>query len=353
MINKLTFVGGGATGHTAAALFTLRGYEATLYDDEFYRERFEAIERQGGILLRGKSRGLARIHRATTSPREAIPGAEAIFINVAAERHEAVARRIAPYLRDGQQIIICPGNLGSFIFRRVFREMGMTRDVTVSELEGNLFPCRLTGEAEVKLGLPLGGKGIASLPAGDTGRVIEALEGVLELKANKNVFECAVNSTNFVMHLGATLLSAALIEGRGELFNMFKEGLSEPAVNCARAMEEERRRIMRAMGLIPHMDPISFMESLRRPAENPQLADFISLDGPDSLTHRYITEDVPCCAVFCASLGRRLGCPAPLLEAFITVAGVANGADYWREGRGLENLGFGPEMDYAQIEAAL
>ncbi len=353
MTQKLAFIGGGSTGHAAAAFFTLRGFEVRLYDDERYRERFEAIRRNGGILLRGKARGLAKVHTLTTQPAEAISGAEVIFVNVVAARHGEVARVIAPYLCDGQHVVICPGNLGSFVFRQVFRQMGMDKDVTVSELEGNLFPCRLTGEAEAKIGLPFGAKGIAALPAADTPRVIAALEGVMELYPNKNVFDCAMNSTNFVMHLGATLLSATRIHQRGASFNMFKEGLAPQAVACSRKIEQERRAVMAAMALSPHADPLAFMESLISPKADAELADFISLDGPSSTAHRYITEDALCSAAFCVSAGRRLGISCPVLEAFLTIAGTINGTDYLTAGRTLENLGFAPSLAYEEIVAAL
>lgn len=353
MIRTLAFIGGGSTGHAAAAFFSLRGFEVRLCDDERYRERFAAIDRRGGILLRGVARGLGKVHTVTTNPAQAVPGAEAIFINVVAARHEEVARTIAPHLQNGQHIIICPGNLGSFVFRRVFRQLGMDKDVTVSELEGNLFPCRLTGEAEAIIGLPFGPKSIAALPAADTSRVVAALEGVMELQANETVFVCVLNSTNFVMHLGATLLSATRIHRRGAKFNMFKEGLTPQSVACSRKIEEERRAVMVAMGLEPHADPIEFMESLTNEQPDPLLMDFLSLGGPDSTTHRYVSEDALCNAAFCVSAGRRLGVPCPVLEAFITIAGTINGTDYLACGRTLENLGFAPNLSYKDIEKSL
>ena len=99
--------------------------------------------------MRGKIRGAGTPAKVTTDPAEAVRGAEAIFVHVPADRHEEIARRIAPYVEDGQHILIIPGNLGSFIFRKVFQEMGVTAKVTLTEKEGNFCPCRLTAPAEV------------------------------------------------------------------------------------------------------------------------------------------------------------------------------------------------------------
>ena len=34
MIERITVIGAGATGHTVSAVMTMRGFEVTLYDDE-------------------------------------------------------------------------------------------------------------------------------------------------------------------------------------------------------------------------------------------------------------------------------------------------------------------------------
>lgn len=353
MTKKLTFIGGGSTGTAAAAYFATQGFETTLCDNSAYSSHFQEIEAMGGVLIRGKLRGLGKIKTLTHDFSQAVKAADIIFINVVAYRHEEIARLIAPYMEDGQHIIICPGNLGSFVFRKVFQEMGVSKDITVSDLEGNLFPCRLTGVAEATIGTPLGPKGIASYPCRDTPRVIDALHDVMPLRPNKNVFECAINSTNFVMHLGTTILSTALICHRGDQYNLFLEGLVPPALSCSDQVDQERQAIITAMGLKAHATPLEFMTALIHPEETPDLDVFRTLGGPDSIDHRYLTEDALCCGAFCVSVGRRLGLSAPLLTAFITIAGALNGKDYLKEGRTLENLGFDSKMSYDEIVALL
>ena len=188
MMKKITVIGAGATGHAVAAIMSVRGFEVTLFDDESFSEQLDAVKQNGSIMLRGKIRGIGIPRKVTTDAAEAVCGAEAIFVHVSADRHEEIARRIAPYLEDGQHIMIIPGNLGSFIFRKVFREMAITANVTLTEKEGNFCPCRLTAPAEVTVGMPLNLRGkAASLPASDTERVLKALEGVVEYAPNKNV----------------------------------------------------------------------------------------------------------------------------------------------------------------------
>lgn len=152
MIERITVIGAGSTGHAVAAILSKRGFQVTFHDDERWADRFRNIEERGGITLRGGMYGMGMPAKLTTDPAEAVRGAQAIFVHVWSERQEEIARRIAPYLEDGQHILLIPGNLGSFVFRRVFQEMGVAANVTLTEKEGNFCPCRLSGKAEVTTG---------------------------------------------------------------------------------------------------------------------------------------------------------------------------------------------------------
>lgn len=61
--------------------------------------------------------------------------------------------------------------------------------------------------------------------------------------------------------------------------------------------------------------------------------------APESLRHRYVTEDVPYGLVTVASIGRQIGMPVDKIEAIVNIACMANGEDYWRTGRTAERLG--------------
>jgi opine dehydrogenase len=61
--------------------------------------------------------------------------------------------------------------------------------------------------------------------------------------------------------------------------------------------------------------------------------------APQSLTHRYVSEDIPYGVVPVASLGESLRIPTPTARALIHIASVVNQADYWREGITVEKMG--------------
>ena len=351
MIKKITVIGAGSTGHAVAGIMSMRGFQVTFHDDDRFRSRLDAVKDLGFIQLRGKIRGFGTPVKVTTDPAEAVRDAEVIFVDVPADRHEEIARRIAPFVEDGQHILIIPGNLGSFIFRRVFNEMGITANVTLTEKEGNFCPCRLTAPAEVTVGLPLKLKGkVASLPSSDTERVLKALEGVVEYSANQNVFEGVINAGNVINHIASTVLSTAEIDHKGDKYTLFKYAFTPSVVHCIRKISEERNAVIEAMGMTVHGNPTGMIDKVLHLDEHPEINVFYEyMDGPNSVDHRYLHEDCGCGGAFALSVAERLGMDMPVLRAFLGVAGALNDRDYIRDGRTLENLGFPKEMSLEDI----
>lgn len=355
MIERITVIGAGSTGHAVASVMSQRGFQVTFHDDERFASRFEDIRKLGGITLRGMMHGTGMPARLTTDPAEAVRGAQAIFVHVMSDRHEEIARRIAPYLEDGQHILIIPGNLGAFVFRKVFQELGVTAKVTLTEKEGNFCPCRLTAPAEVTTGMPLNLKGkVASLPACQTERVLKDLEGVVEYTPNRNVFEGVINAGNVINHIASTVLSAAEIDHKGKDYALFKYAFTPRVVHCIGKVRAERKAVIEAMGMAEHGNPMGMIEKVQNLAEHPEVHTFYKyMDGPDALDHRYLHEDCGCGGAFAVSMAKRLGLEMPVLTAFLGVAGAINDRDYLRDGRTLENLGFPEGMSLEEIYKAV
>ena len=352
MIKKITVIGGSSTGHAAAAIYSDKGFEVTLYDSAAYEEALNKVREIGTIQLRGKVRMISKIAHVTTDPAEAVKGAELIAVHVMSSRHAEVARAIAPYVQDGQHILIVPGNLGAFVFRRVFDEMGVTAKVTLTDQEGNLCPCRLTGDAEVTVGMELKPKRIASLPSSDTARVLEALEGVWDFKANKNIFEGALNANNVVMHIGTSVLSASKIETMGDDFILFQHGFTPASVKVGHQIREERLQVMNALGIEEHANPLGMYHKVTHSDEHPEISVFRTLSGPNCVKHRYLTEDCPNGLVPWSELGKLCGVPTPTMDAVISIYSLVHERDWRGIGIDLERLGLAG-MTVEEIRAYL
>lgn len=61
--------------------------------------------------------------------------------------------------------------------------------------------------------------------------------------------------------------------------------------------------------------------------------------GPNALTSRYLTEDVPYGLVPWAAIAELIGVPMPLTNGFIDIINVVHEKDWRKEGCGLDELG--------------
>jgi opine dehydrogenase len=351
-MKNLTFIGAGSTGIAAAGYFGMKGFRATLYDGGRSASNLREIESRGGVQLAGCVEGFGPV-RVARGPGEALADADVVLVHVVAHRHEEVAMEIVPYVKSGQHIVICPGNLGCFVFRRVFDEFGVGEGVTISVMQGNLFPCRIVGNATAVIAFPLATKTIASYPGKETGNAVAALAGIVDCIGGKDAFDCALNSTNFVVHLPAAVLSASAVEKQGPGFRIYEAGIGEAVLRCAEKLERERSAIVTSLGYQAAPSPVGLMEDVMNYERHPYLQHFHALEGPDRTSHRYYTEDSLCNGAFMSSVGRRLGVPTPMLDALLAITGAINETDYVQHGRTLENLGFDRTLSIQDVMATL
>ena len=99
-----TVVGGGSGGHAVAGHLALLGHDVRLYD--ISQSTVEIINREKGIILDGEINGKGKIEYATTDLAKALDGADIIMVVVPATAHGSIARKCAPFLKDGQ-IVLC------------------------------------------------------------------------------------------------------------------------------------------------------------------------------------------------------------------------------------------------------
>ncbi|MDR3332853.1 MAG: NAD/NADP octopine/nopaline dehydrogenase family protein [Synergistaceae bacterium] len=355
MGHRIAIIGSGATAHAAAATFSLQGNSVALADLPQYGDALGSVMDRGGILLRGNGLvGFAKPDLVTTDVPSATRDADAVIISVVAGRHEEIARAIAGTLSAGQVVAIAPGNAGSLIFDRALK--AKASGAIIGEIQGNLFPCRLTGPAEVLAGGGLRKKRFAAYPAKRTPDAIRSLDGILELEAARHVFEVALNSPNVIIHLISAALNASKIEDMGEDFSLFIHGLTPGVLRAVDAAWLEWRAVMDALGYWQMDSPAEYLRLVADRGARPELDVFRSLKGPDSLRHRYVSEDAPCGVSLLVSLAKAAGVEVPLTMAALTLFSVINGVDYYAQGRTLENFGLAgrspSEIDRLLIDGA-
>lgn len=340
MSATLTILGSGATAMAAAHYFTQQGVQVLLCDTEEREIFFEDIRTQQGITVKGLSaESKVMPEFLTTNFSEAAEFAENLLVCVSADRQTEMAERIAPHLREEHSMLLCPGNAGSPLVKNIVGD-----NVILGELSDNLWPCRMTGAAEILVGLPLSAKYAAAYPSECTEKLLEIWKPFLQLKEGRNILETTLNSPNVISHIAGSILNTAAIEQKNGKFAFFEDGLSPSVIKVLAKVEEERNRVLEAAGLRIYQSTVPLLNLLyKNQAKGFDV--FRTLEGPESMTHRYISEDAGCGVSLLISTAEVYEIEMPLTKAVLCIAECINDEDYYSEGRTLEKLGIELQAD--------
>ena len=209
-------IGGGNGGQSMAGDLAIMGFNVRLYD--IFPETIEAINRQGGIEVKGQVEGFGRLELATTNISEALNGSEIVVVVAPALAHAAIAKDCAPYLQDNQVVVLHPGaTFGVLEFKKVLEEEGCNANVILAETESLLYACRCNkpGNANI-FGVKKRLK-MASFPAKEINKVIEMVNTAFpQMYGGANIMEIDLGNLNAMMHPAPTLLNTSLIESEHE-----------------------------------------------------------------------------------------------------------------------------------------
>ena len=364
--NKIAVLGGGAGGHATAADLTLRGFTVNLYELPQFATNIKRTMETGEIELTGFTAGVAKINMVTTDIKEAIRGVKTIFVVAQSKADALFAEVCAPYVEDGQIIVLGAGNCGSLVFANTFKDKGIKRDVVLAESVSLPYGCRLKeptrmgGPPHVRMLFLPPRFAVGVFPAKRTDEVVNLLSKYYpgpmpETVAMGNVLGAGMSNPNPIGHCAPTLLNIGRIEHVMD-FALFHEGFSDSVIKVVIAEGKERDRIFAAMGWKVPMrtaDTVDEYKSTRfrgcGPKEGLEEAwRFKGPMGPIS-EDRYITEDVPYGLVTYSSFGRMVGVETPTIDAIIQLASVINGVDYRAEGRTVEKLGIA-DMSVSELD---
>ncbi len=99
-----------------------------------FRKNIDPIVQSGGIRLSGVGRtGFAKIDKVTTDIAEAVRGTQIIMVTTVGWAHKTIAELCAPYLEDGQTIILSSAQFGSLEFSKVLKEKRPDLHVKIAE----------------------------------------------------------------------------------------------------------------------------------------------------------------------------------------------------------------------------
>ncbi len=347
MQGKIAVLGGGNGAHAMAADLTLKGLEVNMCEAPEFQEGFRSTLERGEIDLidaAGEEK-TARLAMATTDFERALADVDYIMMTIPAIGHRRFFSAITPHLRDGQTVVAWPGNYAALLFAAMLREAGIKRDITLAE--GHTLPwgCRLEAPGRIKVFVDCWKMLTAALPAENTGRVVEDLKALYPVVPGENVLATSLNNLNPIVHPVGAIMNAGWIETLGKDFYFYRYGTTPSVTGAIKAIYDEVAGIGEAVGVKMLAYPPQAFGSrstimsvyFQTPLDMDETVADIA--GPSSLKDRYITEDIPYGLVPAAKLARAFGVDIPIINATIRMASLLNEADYYKQGRSLEELG--------------
>jgi opine dehydrogenase len=346
---KYTVIGAGHGGKAMTAHLALMGLNVTLYNRTF--DHVAALKARGGIDLEsaeGGPHGFARVVLVTSDLGEALQNAQMIMVVVPSSAHADVAKNAAPYLKDGQMIILHPGRTcGALEFAKSLHDNGCTADVTVAEAETFIYASRSDGPAQARIFRIKEAVPLAALPAVRTQSVLEAIRPVYpQFIDGVNVLHTGMNNMGAIFHPALTLLNAGWIEATHGDYQFYIDGVSPSVARVLEVLDRERVTVASSLGLRARtamewlqMAYNTIGEDLHEAIHNQP--GYYGIKAPSTLNHRYIFEDVPMSLVPIASLGQRFGVSVRGMDSIIRLACIVHRTDYWRRGRTVDKLGIG------------
>lgn len=330
-----------------AAHLALMGFETTLYNRT--PAHVEAIRQRRGIELEGGEtgpHGFGQLARVTSDMREALDHCDVAMVVIPSSAHAEVARVMAPYLHDGQIIILHPGRTcGAIEVAKVLCDERCRADVTIAEAETFIYASRSDGPAQARIFRIKEAVPLAALPANRTGDVLGVLRDAFpQYIDGGNVLRTGLNNMGAIFHPALTLLNAGRIESTRGDFQFYIDGVTPSVVRVLEVFDRERVTVAAALGIRARtaqewllMAYNAAGDSLYEAIQNQP--GYYGIKAPPTLHHRYIFEDVPMSLVPIAALGQRYGVAVPGIDSIIRLAYIIHRTDYWRRGRTLEKLG--------------
>lgn len=310
------------------------------FNDEF----FNVISQEGGYNVKDETNGghrfFVRPKFITRDVEKAITFADIIMVMTTTSQHEFVAQKIAPYVRDGQIIILVPGYMGSFIFKKYIQ-----KDIIYSEWETTAYNGRIVDSMYVHITFYNPRNAISVLPTAKTDYVLGLMSQcfVNTKYARRNILESALHNPNMIVHPIGILFSASRIEHSKGEFWMYKEAFTDSVVNVIKAFDKQKNLILQEFGC----EPLDYFEAAKWRNEENLNIDAMTVfrsfanaanKGPSFINHRYLNEDVPMGLGLFISIGKIVGVDTSIQESIMTLASALLNKDLRANARTIQYL---------------
>jgi len=342
-------LGSGNGGRAFCGQIAQKGYPVVMYDPLEETPHFLKLRQQKEIFLRGDITMAGKLRGVTMDIKDAVDDADVIFIVVPSYGHPPIFRKMIPHLKDGQHLIIVPGNYGGFLLKKMLADCGVNPDISVSGAASLPYACRISDFNTVMIYKKKFKMKIATSPGEKSQAVLDIMNDVfsdtVEFFAASNLLEIDLDNINYTLHPLPLLLNYGAIEKNPETFRHYMDGLTPLISEQMMKMDEERLSLGNALGLslLSTMDQLKMYYGQNDSQTYYEYVNSAESPYKDIVGHdvrsRYVAEDIPCLHVPAIELGGLVDIKMPISELCIKLSSLLHAVDYASEGTTLAKLG--------------
>lgn len=343
---KVAVLGAGNAGCAVSLDMSFRGHEVTLIktSNAMHDDNFEYLLQNDGRMGMWEN-GETRYGNIAACTRDVsrISDAEIVIVYIQTNFHEQLIKRIKPYLRDGQILLINPGYLSTAY---VLKHMGDKR-IIVAEAESSFIDCRISEPGMIRVGFRNVRNPIGVFPHTDLKYAMDKLNKLgFPLTSLNSVIEASLHNPNLIVHTVGAIMSIPRIEKTKGEYCMYHEVFTPSVWKILEMLDSEKMDILERLGCprVPYVEACKFRNSLDDSRDAKEVFFWYAAmptraKGPIVVDSRYISEDVPQGLVMLEALGKAINIDTPIATALIELATAALGRNMRKEGRTIEMLG--------------
>lgn len=297
----------------------------------------------------------------TDNVAEAVREAAGVLVCLPSTAHREVARHLG---RVGCKapVVLAPGHLGGALeVAKVMQDSGVEGLPAIAECSTLPYTVRATvGDANNQAGAgDMDPQWLVNITGAAARMLVGCLPGgeaALDLATHlypgairqPDVLAVGLAEVNMVLHPPGAIMAAAWVEATGGDFRFYVEGMTSGVASVMERVDRERLAVAQAFGyrLGSLMEEMLAIGTVEADADQSDLQGAISggsanarIMAPDSLGHRYYTEDFGYGLLPLVELAKVADVKTPVAEALLNLASAAGLEPEIAQGRTLDRLG--------------
>ena len=344
-MKRIAVLGAGNSGLAMAAHLTFLGEDVCLWNRS--QEHIQELMKDGRVKMKGEVEGKATLNCVTTDMGLAIRDCQWIMVTTPATAHGDIAKRLAPFVKPEQRIILHPGRtFGALEFERTLLIMGVTEPPIILEAITNLYAARKVKENEVQIHGIKQEVRFSALHPEDLAEAKAALPGLLSeiFVPVENMLFTSLGNVGMLLHCAPMLFNLGRVESETASFRYYNEGITPSVAAYIEKMNKEVLDLAEQLRI--SIDPVDEWMRKTYGLSGKNIYECVQSNevyrnilAPKTLKTRYLLEDVPCGLVPIESLGHQFGLPMTHIGLIIDLAGAVLDQDFRATGRTLEKFG--------------